>query len=89
MGMLRTQEMMMQVSYPLSAGIGHIQIFQTVLDVPCNAIPEKGGVFINNVSRRRISKLCVHSDLFQIHNKAHLPFVSIPGFIDSPKNRLP
>ena len=43
MGMLRTQEMMMQVSYPLSAGIGHIQIFQTVLDVPCNAIPEKGG----------------------------------------------
>jgi len=27
MGVLRTQEVMMQVSYPLSAGNRHIQIF--------------------------------------------------------------
>ena len=33
MGMLRTQEVMMQVSYPLPAGNRHIQIFYSILDV--------------------------------------------------------
>ena len=33
MGMLRAQEVMMQVSYPLSAGNRHIQIFYAILDV--------------------------------------------------------
>ena len=32
-GMLRTQEVMMQVRYPLSAGNRHIQIFYAILDV--------------------------------------------------------
>ena len=33
MGMLGAQEVMMQVSYPLSAGNRHIQIFYAILDV--------------------------------------------------------
>ena len=33
MGMLRTQEVMMQVSYPLSATNRHIQIFYAIFDV--------------------------------------------------------
>lgn len=33
MGMLRTQDVMMQVSDPLSAGDRHIQIFYSILDV--------------------------------------------------------
>jgi len=33
MGMFGAEQMMMQVSDPLSAGNGHIQIFYAILDV--------------------------------------------------------
>jgi hypothetical protein len=39
--MLGTQDVMMKVGYPLAAGDRHVQIFDAILDVRGNAVPEK------------------------------------------------
>src|SRR5450759_1283826 len=65
MVMLGTQDVMMQVSDPLPAGNRHIEIFYSILDMRRYAVPEEGGVLVNNVSRRRISELSIHTDLFK------------------------
>jgi hypothetical protein len=84
MGMLGTQDMMMQVSDPLSAGNRHIQIFYAILDVRRYAVPEKGWVLIDDIGRRRIPKLSIQLDLFKfatkrvrfprVHRIAKLPY---------------
>jgi hypothetical protein len=63
--MLRTQNVVVEVGYPLTARNSHIQIFYSVVEVHRDAVPEKSWVFINNVCRRRISQLPVFSDFLE------------------------
>ena len=57
---------MMEVRDPLPAGRRHIQVFYSVVEVHRDAVPEKRRVLLNNVGRRRIAKLPVGADLFEL-----------------------
>ena len=41
MSMLGTQDVMMQISNPLTTGVRHIQVFHSILDVSPKCYPRK------------------------------------------------
>ena len=52
LGKLRAQNVIVQIRNPLAAGTGHIQIFDSILDMGRDAVPVKSGIFVDDVGRR-------------------------------------
>src|SRR4051812_41346863 len=50
--MLRTQNMMVHVSYPLAARHGHVEVFHSVIQMHGHVIPEKSRVFVDDIGWR-------------------------------------
>ena len=49
---LRAQDVMVHVSYPLTARNGHVEIFNAIVEVRRDAVPEKSWKFIDDIGWR-------------------------------------
>ena len=71
---LRSHEMMsvfcaenvvVQIGDPLTTRDGQVEILHAVFDMHRDAVPEKIRILVNQIRRRGIAELAVHSDLFE------------------------
>src|ERR1700730_8165925 len=65
-GMLGTENMIVQVRNPLLPGSRRVKVSHCCADMLGYAVPEEGWVLIRQVSRRQISKLPVHSNFLEL-----------------------
>src|SRR6266481_2692687 len=65
LGIFSTQHVMMEVGDPLAAGNGQAQVFDPLVEVARNAVPEEFRIFVDEIGGGRISELPVHADLLE------------------------
>ena len=65
-GMLGTENMIVEVRNPLLPGSGGVKVSHRCADMLGHAVPEESWILIREVSGRQISKLPVHSNFLEL-----------------------